>query len=137
MGMYTNLEMFIVTQKDEKSLKLKRFIYEYNNIEFDYERVNVYRDNERKLLEKYNNYNDFVTDYRATTLLNNLNFTETDDYIIFETLGECSIKNYTETYEKFFKNCIEPLNIINGYFKTLYEKDYEYKIFLEKDKNEN
>ncbi len=71
MGMYTNLEMFIVTQKDEKSLKLKRFIYEYNNIEFDYERVNVYRDNERKLLEKYNNYNDFVTDYRVTTLLNN------------------------------------------------------------------
>ena len=135
--MYTNLEMFIVTQKDEKSLKLKRFIYEYNNIEFDYERVNVYRDNERKLLEKYNNYNDFVTDYRATTLLNNLNFTETDDYIIFETLGECSIKNYTETYEKFFKNCIEQLNIINGYFKTLYEEDDEYKIFLEKDKNEN
>ena len=80
---------------------------------------------------------DFVTDYRATTLLNNLNFTETDDYIIFETLGECSIKNYTETYEKFFKNCIEPLTITNGYFKTLYEEDDEYKIFLEKDKNEN
>ena len=137
MGMYTDLEMFIVAQKDEKSLKLKEFIYEYNNIEFDYERVNVYRDNERKLLEKYNNYNDFVTDYRVTTLLNNLNFTETDDYIIFETLGECSIKNCTETYEKFFKNCIEPLNITNGYFKTLYEEDDEYKIFLEKDKNEN
>ena len=137
MGMYTDLEMFIVTQKDEKSLKLKRFIYEYNNIEFDYERVNIYRDNEKKLLEKYNNYNDFATDYRATILLNNLNFTETDDYIIFETLGECSIKNYTETYEKFFKNCIEPLTITNGYFKTLYEEDDEYKIFLEKDKNEN
>lgn len=137
MGMYTDLEMFIVTQKDEKSLKLKRFIYEYNNIEFDYERVDIYRDNEKKLLEKYNNYGDFVADYRATILLNNLNFTETDDYIIFETLGECSIKNYTETYEKFFKNCIEPLNIINGYFKTLYEEDDEYKIFLEKDKNEN
>ena len=137
MGMYTDLEMFIVTQKDEKSLKLKRFIYEYNNIEFDYERVNIYRDNEKKLLEKYNNYNDFATDYRATILLNNLNFTETDDYIIFETLGECSIKNYTGTYEKFFKNCIEPLNIINGYFKTLYETDEGYKIFLEKDKDEN
>ncbi len=137
MGMYTDLEMFIVAQKDEKSLKLKEFIYEFNSIEFNYERVNIYRDNEKKLLEKYNNYNDFVTDYRATTLLNNLNFTETDDYIIFETLGECSIKNYTETYEKFFKNCIEPLTITNGYFKTLYETDYEYKIFLEKDKNEN
>lgn len=132
MGIYTDLEMFIVTQKDEKSLKLKRFIYEYNNIEFDYERVNIYRDNEKKLLEKYNNYNDFVTDYRATILLNNLNFTENDDYIIFETLGECSIKNYTETYEKFFKNCIEPLNIIRGYFKTLHETDNEYKIFLNK-----
>ncbi len=135
--MYTDLEMFIVAQKDEKSLKLKEFIYEFNSIEFNYERVDIWLESVRKLLEKYSKYNNFVTDYRATILLDNLNFTENDDYIIFETLGECSIKNYTGTYEKFFKDCIEPLNIINGYFKTLYETDEEYKIFLEKDKDEN
>ena len=134
MGMYTDLEMFIVAQKDEKSLKLKEFIYEFNNIEFDYERLDIYRDNQKQVLGKYDEYSEFIKDHRATILLSNLNFTETDDYIIFETLGECLIKNYTETYEKFFKNCIEPLNIISGYFKTLYETDKECKIFLNKGK---
>ena len=134
MGMCTNLEMFIVAQKDEKSLELKEYIYEFNNIEFDYERLDIYRDNQKQVLGKYDEYSEFIKDHRATILLDNLNFTENDDYIIFETLGECLIKNYTETYEKFFKNCIEPLNIISGYFKTLYETDKECKIFLNKGK---
>lgn len=132
MGMYTDLEMNIIARKNDESSRLKMLIYEFNRIEFDYDMIDEYRTNQKQVLDKYTNYNEFINDYRATILLDNLNFTETDDYIIFETLGECSIKNYTETYEKFFKDCIEPLNIISGYFKTLYETDNEYKIFLNK-----
>lgn len=137
MGMETQLEMNIIARKNDESNRLKMFIEEFNSIEFNYDKIDEYITNQKQVLGKYDEYSEFIKDHRATILLNNLNFTETDDYIIFETLGECSIKNYTETYEKFFKNCIEPLTITNGYFKTLYEEDDEYKIFLEKDKNEN
>lgn len=132
MGMYTDLELDVTTHKDDNSLTLKNFIYEYNNIEFDYDNIEKYREDERKLFEKYKRiYPNFATDYRTSLVLCNLSYVEYNDKIKFETV-ECSIKNYTDTYEKFFEECIKPLNIIEGHMKSIYETDDEYKIFLDK-----
>ena len=132
MGMYTDLELDITTYKDDNSLTLRNIIYEYNNIEFDYDNIEGYREDEKKLFEKYKRvYPNFATDYRVSLVTCNLSYIEYDDKIKFETV-ECSIKNYTNTYEKFFEECVKPLNIIEGYMKSIYEADDEYKIFLDK-----
>ena len=129
MGMYSDLEIKILAKKNRESLRLKEFINDYSQV--------LYCDNtslkemEDVFFNKYkNDYPLFSDDYRASMVLQHLKATEIDDNIIFENFRECSIKNYTNTYEKFYQECIKPLDILSGEMKELYEEYEDYKYYV-------
>ena len=129
MGMYTDLKIKILAKKDKESLRLKEFIDDYGQVQ-NSDNIGL-QEIEDIYFNKYKSYYPlFSDDYRASMVLQHLKATELDDNIIFENFRECSIKNYTNTYEKFYQECIKPLDILSGEMKELYEEYEDYKYYV-------
>ena len=129
MGMYSDLEIKILVKKNKESLRLKEFIDDYSQV-LNCDNTSL-KEIQDVFFNKYkNDYPLFSDDYRASMVLQHLKATEIDDNIIFENFRECSIKNYTNTYEKFYQECIKPLDILSGEMKELYEEYEDYKYYV-------